>query len=75
MREPKTINELAGRLHRDRSSITKYVGLQERMGLIKVIEARYLGDFQVALNFSDGREGYSMAALWNLSRKRWGLDV
>ncbi|MDO8813330.1 MAG: DUF2442 domain-containing protein [Gallionella sp.] len=25
--------------------------------MIKVIEARYLGDFQVALNFSDGREG------------------
>lgn len=34
MQEPMTINELAGRLHRDRSSITKDVGLLERMGLI-----------------------------------------
>jgi predicted transcriptional regulator len=34
MQEPKTINELAGRLHRDRSAITKDVGLLERMGLI-----------------------------------------
>ena len=34
MREPKTINELAGCLHRDRSAITKDVGLLERMGLI-----------------------------------------
>ncbi|MBI5438297.1 MAG: DUF2442 domain-containing protein [Nitrosomonadales bacterium] len=25
--------------------------------IIKVIEARYLGDFQVALIFSDGKEG------------------
>lgn len=25
--------------------------------MIKVIKARYLGDFQVALNFSDGKEG------------------
>ncbi|MBS4099282.1 MAG: DUF2442 domain-containing protein [Sulfuricella sp.] len=25
--------------------------------MIKVIEARYLGDFQVALNFSNGQEG------------------
>jgi predicted transcriptional regulator len=34
MLEPKTINELVGRLHRDRSAITKDVGLLERMGLI-----------------------------------------
>ena len=34
MQEPKTINELAGQLHRDRSAITKDVGLLERMGLI-----------------------------------------
>jgi predicted transcriptional regulator len=34
MQEPKTINELAGKLHRDRSSITKDVGLLEKMGLI-----------------------------------------
>ncbi len=34
MQEPKTINELSGRLHRDRSAITKDVGLLERMGLI-----------------------------------------
>lgn len=34
MHEPKTINELAVRLHRDRSAITKDVGLLERMGLI-----------------------------------------
>lgn len=32
--EPKTINELVGRLHRDRAAITKDVGLLERMGLI-----------------------------------------
>ncbi len=25
--------------------------------MIKLIEARYLGDFQVALNFSNGQEG------------------
>ncbi|MFA6970631.1 MAG: DUF2442 domain-containing protein [Gallionella sp.] len=25
--------------------------------MIKVIKAHYLGDFQIALNFSDGREG------------------
>lgn len=34
MQVPKTINELVGCLHRDRSAITKDVGLLERMGLI-----------------------------------------
>jgi len=34
MHEPKTINELSQRLHRNRSSITKDVGLLEKMGLI-----------------------------------------
>lgn len=34
MREPKSINELSRRLHRNRSSITKDVGLLEKMGLI-----------------------------------------
>ncbi len=30
---------------------------REQIKMIKVIKARYLGDFQVALNFSDGKEG------------------
>ena len=34
MQEPKTISELAGCLHRDRSAVTKDVGLLERVGLI-----------------------------------------
>jgi predicted transcriptional regulator len=34
MQEPMTINELVERLHRDRSAITKDVGLLERMGLV-----------------------------------------
>lgn len=34
MREPKTINELTQRLHRNRSAITKDVGLLERVGLV-----------------------------------------
>ncbi len=34
MHEPRTINELSQRLHRNRSSITKDVGLLEKMGLI-----------------------------------------
>lgn len=34
MHEPKTINELSQRLHRNRSSITKDIGLLEKMGLI-----------------------------------------
>ena len=34
MVEPKTINDLTNRLHRNRSSITKDVGLLEKMGLI-----------------------------------------
>ncbi len=34
MVEPKTINDLTNRLKRDRSSITKDVGLLEKMGLI-----------------------------------------
>lgn len=34
MREPRTINELSHRLHRNRSAITKDVGLLEKMGLI-----------------------------------------
>jgi predicted transcriptional regulator len=34
MEEPKTINDLTNRLHRNRSSITKDVGLLEKMGLI-----------------------------------------
>jgi predicted transcriptional regulator len=34
LQEPKTINELAGRLHRDRTAVTKDVGLLEKMGLI-----------------------------------------
>lgn len=34
MREPKTINELSKRLHRNRSTVTKDVGLLERVGLL-----------------------------------------
>lgn len=34
MREPKTIKELTARLHRNRSSVTKDVGILEKMGLI-----------------------------------------
>ena len=34
MNEPKTINELSQRLHRNRSAITKDVGLLEKVGLI-----------------------------------------
>ncbi len=34
LHEPKTINELSQRLHRNRSSITKDVGLLEKFGLI-----------------------------------------
>lgn len=34
MHEPKTINELTQRLHRNRSAITKDVGLLERFGLV-----------------------------------------
>lgn len=34
MREPKTISELSLRLHRNRSTVTKDVGLLERLGLI-----------------------------------------
>jgi len=34
MHEPKSINELTSRLQRNRSAITKDVGLLERMGLI-----------------------------------------
>jgi predicted transcriptional regulator len=34
MQEAKTINELSQRLHRNRSAITKDVGLLEEMGLI-----------------------------------------
>lgn len=34
LHEPRTINELSQRLHRNRSSITKDVGLLEKFGLI-----------------------------------------
>jgi predicted transcriptional regulator len=34
MHEPKTINELTLRLHRNRSAITKDVGLLEKVGLL-----------------------------------------
>ena len=34
MHEPKSINELTSRLHRNRSAVTKDVGMLERMGLI-----------------------------------------
>jgi predicted transcriptional regulator len=34
MREPKTIKELTTRLHRNRSSVTKDIGMLEKMGLI-----------------------------------------
>lgn len=34
MHEPKTINELTSRLRRNRSAITKDVGLLEKLGLI-----------------------------------------
>ena len=34
MREPKTINELSNKLNRNRSAITKDVGLLEKMGLL-----------------------------------------
>jgi predicted transcriptional regulator len=35
MREPKTISELSKSLHRNRSSITKDVGVLERGGLVR----------------------------------------
>lgn len=34
MHEPRTINELSDRLHRNRSAITKDVGLLEKLGLL-----------------------------------------
>ncbi len=34
MHEPKTINELTRSLHRNRSAITKYIGLLEKVGLL-----------------------------------------
>ena len=34
MHEPRTINELSLRLHRNRSAVTKDVGLLEKMGLL-----------------------------------------
>lgn len=34
MHEPRTINELSLRLHRNRSAVTKDVGLLEEMGLL-----------------------------------------
>ena len=34
MREPKIINELTRRLHRNPSAVTKDVGMLEKMGLI-----------------------------------------
>lgn len=34
MHEPRTINELTQRLHRNRSSITKDIGLLEKVGLL-----------------------------------------
>jgi predicted transcriptional regulator len=34
MREPKTIKELTSRLHRNRSSVTRDVGMLEKLGLI-----------------------------------------
>ena len=34
MREPQTIKELTNRLHRNRSAVTKDVGILEKMGLI-----------------------------------------
>ena len=34
MLEPKTIKELTSRLHRNRSAVTKDVGLLEKMGLV-----------------------------------------
>lgn len=34
MDEPKTINDLTNRLHRNRSAITKDIGMLEKMGLI-----------------------------------------
>lgn len=34
MHEPKTINELTQRLHRNRSAITKDIGLLEKVGLL-----------------------------------------
>ena len=34
MRQPRTINELSQRLHRNRSTVTKDVGLLEKMGLL-----------------------------------------
>jgi predicted transcriptional regulator len=34
MHEPRTINELSRRLHRNRSAITKDVGMLEKVGLV-----------------------------------------
>ncbi len=34
LHEPRTINELSHRLHRNRSTVTKDVGLLEKMGLL-----------------------------------------
>ena len=34
MEEPKTINDLTARLHRNRSAITKDIGMLEKLGLV-----------------------------------------
>jgi predicted transcriptional regulator len=45
MREPKTINELSKSLHRNRSSITKDVGVLERAGSFGLTDqAQHLGN-------------------------------
>jgi hypothetical protein len=36
---------------------SQWSGFREQTRMIKVIEARYLGDFQIALSFSNGAEG------------------
>ena len=39
MREPQTIKELTGRLHRNRSAVTKDVGMLEKIGLNRLKSA------------------------------------
>lgn len=39
------------------SALNRWNVFREQTKMIKVIEARYLSDFQVALKFSNGRDG------------------
>jgi hypothetical protein len=50
-------NRSCWRIGKEASTLSQWNEFQEQTKMIKLTEARYLGNFQISVSFSDGKEG------------------